>query len=134
MNLLLSTLTSFVILSTGVSIAPVENNTAVLNQIRDAIYIVNENSTKKVVDESIIKKDIDFARAQLLELLQQLNQDIKNTKDLKIRKMYLNQLNATSLYLMALNDVELYLQTNDTNYLSDALIEYRLGNAVLNNI
>lgn len=134
MNLLLSTLTSFVILSTGVSIAPVENNTAVLNQIRDAIYIVNENSTKKVVDESIIKKDIDFARAQLLELLQQLNQDIKNTKDLKIRKMYLNQLNVTSFYLMALNDLELYLQTNDTNYLSDALIEYRLGNAVLNNI
>lgn len=134
MNLLLSTLTSFVIISAGVSIAPVENNTMILNQIRDAIYIVNENSTKKVVDESTIKKDIDFARAQLLELMQQLNLDIKNTKDLKIRKMYLNQLNATSFYLMALNDLELYLQTNDTNYLSDALIEYRLGNAALNNI
>lgn len=134
MNLLLSTLTSFVILSTGVSIVPVENNTMILNQIRDAIYIVNENSTKKVVDESIIKKDIDFARAQLLELIQQLNLDIKNTKDLKIRKKYLNQLNVTSFYLMALNDIELYLQTNDTNYLADALIEYRLGNLVLSNI
>lgn len=134
MNLLLSTLTSFVILSTGVSIAPVENNTMILNQIRDAIYIVNENSTKKVVDESIIKKDIDFARAQLLELAQQLNLDIKNSKDLKIRKKYLNQLNVTSFYLMALNDIELYLQTNDTNYLADALIEYRLGNLVLSNI
>lgn len=133
MKTLIASLATFMVLSTGVNVDVEKRNMEILNQVKNSIYIETQDiTTKQNKNESI--KDLQYISSQLHNILSQLTQNVKSYENLQLRKIQLDQLNVTTFYLMAINDLMLYLDTGDSNYLSDALIEYRFGNVVLANI
>lgn len=134
MNTILATLTSFLIVSTGVIPNTIEErNLNILTQVSNEIRIELDKVMSENYNKDNVTKTLKYNSGILHSILNDHIKSITNYNNTSLRKIQLDQMLIATLYNMAINDILIYMENPDYNKerLFDALVELRYGNTVL---